>query len=290
MAKIITDNQHYYDIAEAIRTKNETETLYKPSEMAAAILEIQGGGADLNFEIVGGTAQPSSPKENTIWVNTSVDVPYWGFFAEEPVSADEGTVAIIVKTDNPSVSFNAINNDDNVLMVYAYVAKQYVSGSWNPVPSAIYQSGEWVDLYVWLFKEGNAELVEKWSAAYQSGNTANVVSITPECIQITTNSYSYAAMRAHCRFDVTDINTLYFDVLVSANDSTIYYASVGLIASASSDVGAQSWVKSTNISTFGTRHTVAIDVSDQTGIFYAAIRSFLYTGKVYCYNVWGDVK
>lgn len=45
MAKVLTDNKHYTDIAEAIRDKNGTETTYKPSEMAAAIEEITTGGA-----------------------------------------------------------------------------------------------------------------------------------------------------------------------------------------------------------------------------------------------------
>ena len=44
MAIVTTDNQHYTDIAAAIRSKNGTETLYKPSEMAAAIQAISGGG------------------------------------------------------------------------------------------------------------------------------------------------------------------------------------------------------------------------------------------------------
>ena len=44
MAIVTTDNQHYSDIATAIRSKNGTETLYKPSEMAAAISAISGGG------------------------------------------------------------------------------------------------------------------------------------------------------------------------------------------------------------------------------------------------------
>lgn len=44
MAIVTTDNQHYTDIAAAIRSKNGTETLYKPSEMAAAISAISGGG------------------------------------------------------------------------------------------------------------------------------------------------------------------------------------------------------------------------------------------------------
>lgn len=44
MATVTTNNQYYTDIANAIRGKNGTETLYKPSEMAAAIQAISGGG------------------------------------------------------------------------------------------------------------------------------------------------------------------------------------------------------------------------------------------------------
>lgn len=43
MTKIITDEQNYYDIAEAIRGKLDVETLYLPSEMAAAIETIETG-------------------------------------------------------------------------------------------------------------------------------------------------------------------------------------------------------------------------------------------------------
>lgn len=44
-----------------------------------------GGGDNLNFKIVGGTAQPSNPKENTIWVNTSTAIHAWDFSATEPI-------------------------------------------------------------------------------------------------------------------------------------------------------------------------------------------------------------
>jgi hypothetical protein len=42
--KGITDSRHYEDIADAIRAKNGKESKYYPSEMAAAILAIQGTG------------------------------------------------------------------------------------------------------------------------------------------------------------------------------------------------------------------------------------------------------
>ena len=46
-----------------------------------------GGSAALNFKIVGGTTAPSSPSENTIWVNTSTPISDWIFSASQPSRA-----------------------------------------------------------------------------------------------------------------------------------------------------------------------------------------------------------
>ena len=48
-----------------------------------------GGGADLNFKVVGGTTEPSNPKENTIWVETEEKIPSWIFSAENPYIRNE---------------------------------------------------------------------------------------------------------------------------------------------------------------------------------------------------------
>lgn len=44
MEKVLTNSQHYTDIADAIRSKNGSGNTYKPSEMAEAILALEGGG------------------------------------------------------------------------------------------------------------------------------------------------------------------------------------------------------------------------------------------------------
>lgn len=49
MAIVTTDNQYYSAIADAIRAKNGEATLYKPSEMAAAINALPTGGGALDF-------------------------------------------------------------------------------------------------------------------------------------------------------------------------------------------------------------------------------------------------
>lgn len=41
-------------------------------------------GAPLNFKIVGGTTEPTNPKENMIWVNTDQKITGWNFRATDP--------------------------------------------------------------------------------------------------------------------------------------------------------------------------------------------------------------
>ena len=61
MAKVITDEQNYQDIADAIRAKLGSADTYTPSEMAAAIGAISGGGADspLDPEVVYSSTRPA---------------------------------------------------------------------------------------------------------------------------------------------------------------------------------------------------------------------------------------
>ena len=55
--------------------------------MGEAFITRRGGGggpAGLNFRVIGGTSAPSNPKENDIWVNTSIPVSSWVFSADAP--------------------------------------------------------------------------------------------------------------------------------------------------------------------------------------------------------------
>ena len=139
MEKVITDNQHYADIAKAIRTKNETDTLYKPSEMAPAILAIQGG-VELNFEVAGGTTQPESPKENTIWVNTPNEITGWEVRTIAPDATTDGMVwfetAISGYTEISVIA-------DPAVYINPSRCHQYVSGAWVDKEAMTYKNGAW---------------------------------------------------------------------------------------------------------------------------------------------------
>ena len=51
--------------------------------MSDGFIVRRGGGTSLNFKVVG-NPQPSSPKENTIWVDTDTPIPSWEFSATQP--------------------------------------------------------------------------------------------------------------------------------------------------------------------------------------------------------------
>lgn len=114
------------------------------------IFNMVGGGAALNFKIIGGAVQPDNPAENTIWVNTNAEITDWTFAATEPAAA-EGMVWIKTGSASP-VAFNALKKG---IVVYPVNVKQYVSGAWVTKEAVSYQNGAWKNWIVYLFDNGN---------------------------------------------------------------------------------------------------------------------------------------
>lgn len=74
MAIITTDNQHYSDIAAAIRGKNGLTTQYKPAEMAAAITALPtGGGSGGDYELEKILYSPTSQSQMSNFNFTDYD-------------------------------------------------------------------------------------------------------------------------------------------------------------------------------------------------------------------------
>lgn len=124
--------------------------------MAECILYGNGGsggsGSGLNFKVVGGTTEPASPKENTIWVNTDVEITSWVFSAVEPKAPAEGTVWISTGLTSP-VEFNALGK--NSIQICPTYVKQYVGDAWVDKTSKSYIGSEWVDWLLYLYNMGD---------------------------------------------------------------------------------------------------------------------------------------
>lgn len=112
-----------------------------------------GGPGGLNFKIVGGTSEPSAPRENTIWVNTDQKITGYYFYATQPENMAEGEVWFAIGAVS-DVAFSATKK--NPVMVYPLSAKQKIDGALVDVTAMSYQGGSWV---AWwngeLFKDGN---------------------------------------------------------------------------------------------------------------------------------------
>lgn len=68
------------------------------------------GSTSLNFKVVGGTTEPTSPFENMIWVNTDAEITSWIFSSTTPETPAEGMVWFLVSTSS-DYEFNALKKD-----------------------------------------------------------------------------------------------------------------------------------------------------------------------------------
>lgn len=174
-----------------------------------------GGTGGFNFKIVGGTTQPSSASENTIWVNTDVKITGWCFSATEPESPKEGQIWISVGTFS-TVEFNALKK--NGIQVYPISVKQYVSDIWMNKTAKTYQTGVWKDWCVSLIQDG-AEMVD-FELCTGIGTNSIVIEKTQEAGNIvyalSSSNSGYGAYGMYYKdVDLTNIKTIEIKASVS---------------------------------------------------------------------------
>lgn len=143
------------------------------------IMNMTGGAPALNFKIVGGTAAPDSPKERTIWVNTSEDVTCWALSYAEPAEPVEGMVWVRIGVAGRNV-FNALKK--NTLAVSPMQAMQYMDGAWVSRDAQIWLDGQWNDFVFCIVKDGGVSiplicLGKHYNAQYTGAWTSG--SVTP---------------------------------------------------------------------------------------------------------------
>ena len=220
-----------------------------------------GSGGGLNFAVVGGLTQPTSPKENTIWVKTETKISSWVFSPTEPTNPEGGMVFFKTALTS-SVGFNALRK--NEIAVLPTSAQQYIGGQWKNVEAYAYIGGKWVQFssekYV-VFEAGkglSAGLTGFSNATYNSDKIVakNILYAGPG---------NRDAIISREKIDVTQYKTATFsgincgfDGNGNANSSSIS-AFVGgastTIASASTTGGA----------TLASNKTVTVDISNVTG-------------------------
>ena len=233
-----------------------------------------GTGAGLNFKVVGGTSAPSSPKANTIWVNTNVAITVWRFQPYQLSTPAEGMIWISTGNSSPAM-FNALKK--NVIIINPVSVKQYINGTWVDKTAKTYQNGEWVDWIVYMYNKGNqyTALTGGWTSY---GDYARIT-FNSDHIHLTIKDDSNEQWgMAHTvnKIDVTGINTLYFyidertsaDIAESSNANS-KYSTVGI--SNSPDVRTHGWVAYARIPSGTVDTWFEVDVSSYSGEYYVCI-------------------
>ncbi len=222
-----------------------------------------GGGNPLNFKVVGGTSQPSDPKENTIWINTSTTISSWAFSSESPSDPVNGMVWILIGTSS-DVEFNALTG--NVSKIYPLSAKQYVSGSWVDMTAQSYQGGvwkEWIevidfDLTNWTKKNPYPSRTY-YQGAYDLSSKTLKGSISTD--------YQHVVLVKNEKINFTPSNRLNF-VYTLSKDMTSYGALIVKVSSSFSDPIDSTCVVNQQITAVATNKEVNIDVSSVNSSYY----------------------
>ena len=227
------------------------------------------GSGGLNFQVIGGTAAPSNPKENTIWVNTSDKITSWVFSAEQPSNPANGMVWISTGTSS-RVEFNALK--DNSIEVYPISAKQFAGGTWATKIAQSYQDGEWVGWFdTKIVKDGVAykEFVTingSWSSS-QPNDSGNNTTVTQQSgyVSIKGSGPGYGA--ACAKIDLTHATKITLEGTFSAEGTEI--TSLAVWSSADGPYITSNMVASTPLSRTGA--TLDISNPNITGEMYVGI-------------------
>lgn len=198
---------------------------------------VGGGGASLNFKVVGGTTQPSSPSANTIWVNTNAGITNWhiGKYITPPATGTEGQVLIHAETSRGASTANAFNAiKKGNLWVAPLVAHQYVNGAWVEKTAKIYQDGKWNDLVYELYLYNYGTISNQAGTLQQTGvkygGNASSCTLKQNTSNVTIGTYANGGALVYftTQIDLTNYSTLYFNGSVVDKNTATYSEKCGI--------------------------------------------------------------
>lgn len=241
--------------------------------MSDAYIVRRGGGASLNYKVVGGATQPTAASENTIWVNTSTAITSHVFSAEQPSSPSAGMVWFNIGT-SCSAPFNVLKKD-NTIKVYPVGCMQYVSGAWVSKTAKTYQNGAWVDWSVFIIVDGvmlisldvlNAE----WDG--NSGNGGNNTTVTQMDGYVSIKGTEPGWGAAYMGCNLSGKTTVKVEGTLAAGDAQ--YSLLAVWSSIDENYIGKNIIASTALSSTG----ATLDVSTLSGEVYVGVTT-VYTGE-----------
>lgn len=239
-----------------------------------------GGGAELNFKIVG-NPQPDSASENTIWIDADTEITSWIFSATEPETPSEGMVWIATGTAS-TVAFNTLKK--NGVMVYPLSAKQYSGGAWVSRTARSRMDDQWAEWFVWngqLYQNGNEFTNETggWYAANEASLTestiASVARNEDNMVLTVTGGRKSAMLASRKPIDLTDFDLVTFEGLLHPGTGTTDKAAYGFLYACKDNGGSLTNAARADIKASKTAQTITLNVSGLSGEHY--ICPYLYT-------------
>lgn len=100
----------------------------------------RGGGGGLNLKVVGGTTQPTNPRENTIWINTTTAITGYVLSPTQPETGTEGLVWL--KTADTGVEINV--GKKNAVLLHLASCNIYAGNKWDYIEAHVYRGNIWV--------------------------------------------------------------------------------------------------------------------------------------------------
>jgi hypothetical protein len=178
--------------------------------MSKCFIEGVSGGASLNFNVVGSTEQPASPKENTVWVKTDSKITSWVCSPVQPAEPAEGMVWL--KTGYSSnVHFNALKK--NSIDVYLLSVTLWDGSAWKHYEASLHKNGAWEDVRYWIIKDG--QIIESTVGSFSTKvntefKTMGTIKYNSDHIELTA-----AAMRSIGLYSVDPIKSSLYQTLVA---------------------------------------------------------------------------
>lgn len=134
------------------------------------------GGGGLSLKVVGGATKPTSPRENTIWVNTTTAITGYVLSPTQPETGTEGLVWL--KTADTGVEINV--GRKNAVQLHLASGMLYTGAAWENVECSAFSNGIWTQfsfLRVYLYNAGNQceALTGGWAITNHSNGTSELM-------------------------------------------------------------------------------------------------------------------
>jgi len=191
-----------------------------------AQLNFKGGGTRLNYTIVGGTTKPSSPKENTLWINTSIPITNHVFYPTQPAGVT-GRAWIKIDSASTLVMDNLIKTSfvpgstaivKEIVGLPVVSAQIYNGTTWVNVGIELYLNGAWRSGKIALLTSGlvNAALIGGFTAIV--GSTA-IIQNSGYIRFATQNNGNQEAVATTVAVNATGFSTIRVDISAGTNIS-----------------------------------------------------------------------